>query len=427
VFAACFKNCSTLRLQDLTASDIKHFISERFNSDNAFQALSSREPEFAVAVILEIVEKAEGLFLWVRLVVKSLLDGIRNCDTVSDLQKRLQCLPRELVPLYRHLQNLIDDVYLEWASKVFQLSRASRDCRFDWLPREYPLTLVDVYLGIDDEAATMEDAHEFTESKMLEIYQDTQIRLTARCAGLLEAREAWDDEDSPGSPVLCPDTNKTVRYLHRTARDYIESPDTWAAILKHTETSRFQPSAILLRSSVLQTGMRYSTTRRPDRIWRAMTHSYYADQITGQSHATLLDQFEQMLDSVDTFHGGHWTADFVATVSQVANPFLAFAALFELGTYVRETLDNYDGEKAFLMAQSVLNYLETCQKIGNCDYPFQSKKMKSILQSYDCASISSGVSSVESRMLNSLPEIYVQNSKRSWFRRSLQRVKPVNK
>ncbi|KAE8449252.1 hypothetical protein EG329_008419 [Mollisiaceae sp. DMI_Dod_QoI] len=421
VFAACFKDCSTLRLQDLTAGDIKHFVIGRFNSDSAFQALSSREPDFAADLILEIVEKAEGLFLWVRLVVKSLLDGIRNCDTISDLQKRLQRLPKELTPLYKHLQSQIDDVYLEWASKAFQLSRASRECMFDWLERESPLSLVDVYLGIDAEGATVEDVQEFTESKMMQIYQDTHTRLTARCAGLLEAREVWDSEDSFGCGIQRLDTNTTVRYLHRTARDYIENPKTWAGILQHTENHNFQPPSILVRSSVLQMWMRYSTRRRHAGIWRVLIHSYYADQIMHQSHALLLDQFEQRLNSFEMFHSEHWTADFVASETQLKNPFLAFAALFELTTYVREKLDSYEKQDAYLMAQSILNFLQNCRKIGPNEYPFQSEKMKAILRSYESFSLSCASTSTESTILVSGSEICTSKSRRSWFRRNFRR------
>ncbi|CZR66458.1 uncharacterized protein PAC_16359 [Phialocephala subalpina] len=420
VFATCFKNCSTLRLQDLTAGDIKHFVTSRFDSDASFQALSSRDPMFASALILEIVEKAEGLFLWVRLVVKSLLDGIRNCDTISDLQRRLQRLPKELAPLYTHLLSLIDDDYLEWASKAFQLSRASRECRFEWLEREWPLTLVDLFLGIDV-STTMEEAQELTESKMLQMYHDTQTRLTARCAGLLEAREVWDDEDSFSSGVRCLDTNTTVRYLHRTARDYIESPDTWASILKHTEASCFQPPALLVRSSVLQIGMKYATRRRHDGIWRIMIHAFYANHLSGHSHAILLDQFEQRLNSFEMFHGGHWTSDFVATQRQQTNPFLAFAALFDLTTYVREKLDNYGADKAVTMAQSILSYLETCKKVGNNDYPPQSETMRTLLLSYEEPSIACAVSSVDSLTIKLAPEVCVRKSKKSWFRRSFRR------
>jgi hypothetical protein len=63
----------------------------------------------------EVVEKAEGVFLWVRIVVDSLLRGIRNLDNMLVLLGRLNLLPRELEPLYEYLMSQIEPVYLVWA------------------------------------------------------------------------------------------------------------------------------------------------------------------------------------------------------------------------------------------------------------------------------------------------------------------------
>lgn len=127
----------------------------------------------------------------------------------------------------------------------------------------------------------------------------------------------------------------TVRYIHRTARDYLEGADVWASVLKLTENRGFQPLTVLARSSVLQSAMPNSTRRRTDAIWRVMVHSHSAGRITGESGSQLLYQFEKNLASFEMFHGGHCTAHFVATEHQLSNPFLGFAALFGFTMYVR--------------------------------------------------------------------------------------------
>jgi hypothetical protein len=67
----------------------------------------------------EIVEKADGVFLWVRIVVKSLLEGLRNRDDIAILRERARLLPKELEPLYEHLLERIGPFYIVWASKAF--------------------------------------------------------------------------------------------------------------------------------------------------------------------------------------------------------------------------------------------------------------------------------------------------------------------
>ena len=67
-FKDSFSFSANLRLQDFTYNDIKHYVNSKFNSHARFQHLMIREPECAPALIDEIVLKAEGVFLWVRLV-----------------------------------------------------------------------------------------------------------------------------------------------------------------------------------------------------------------------------------------------------------------------------------------------------------------------------------------------------------------------
>ncbi|KAF8851978.1 hypothetical protein BDZ45DRAFT_600666, partial [Acephala macrosclerotiorum] len=121
VFEELFLDCPKLRLQDLTHRDIKHYVSDKMRRNAAFQRLGMEEPKEAPALIEEIVEKAKGVFVWVKLVVQSLLNGLRNQDELSDLKSRLRNLPEEIKPLYRQLLKLVEPLYVPWASRAFQI------------------------------------------------------------------------------------------------------------------------------------------------------------------------------------------------------------------------------------------------------------------------------------------------------------------
>jgi hypothetical protein len=47
------------------------------------------------AIVKDIVAKADGVFLWVVLVVVSLLEGLSNRDEISYLQRRIDLLPQD--------------------------------------------------------------------------------------------------------------------------------------------------------------------------------------------------------------------------------------------------------------------------------------------------------------------------------------------
>lgn len=127
VFEDLFSTCPMLRLQNLTYRDIDRYVRDKLNSSVAYQRLADNQPETAPALIREIVKKADGVFLWVELVVQSLLTGIRNRDELSDLWERLKLMPRELEPLYSRLLDLVEPIYMTWVSKAMQILRANHD------------------------------------------------------------------------------------------------------------------------------------------------------------------------------------------------------------------------------------------------------------------------------------------------------------
>jgi hypothetical protein len=87
----------------------------------------------------DVTNKADGVFLWVILVVASLKNGLRDGDTIEDLWQRLQELPSKLEELFRKILNNINPVYLAQACAIFQLVLAA----------VAPLTLLDISLGLE--------------------------------------------------------------------------------------------------------------------------------------------------------------------------------------------------------------------------------------------------------------------------------------
>jgi hypothetical protein len=93
VFQDAFQNCPKRILQDLTRNDIKIFAHDSLYNHPRFSRLLSLEPERTPMLVTEIVDKASGVFLWVYLVVRSLMEGLTNADRMIDLGRRLEELP----------------------------------------------------------------------------------------------------------------------------------------------------------------------------------------------------------------------------------------------------------------------------------------------------------------------------------------------
>ncbi|KAH6662031.1 hypothetical protein B0J14DRAFT_457035, partial [Halenospora varia] len=95
VFTDTLKGYPGLRLQDLTSKDIRLYVYDKLEANSKMLQLSKSKPEAAAAFLREIVTEANGVFLWVGLIVRSLLSGLRNRDDISDLQQRLEELPSD--------------------------------------------------------------------------------------------------------------------------------------------------------------------------------------------------------------------------------------------------------------------------------------------------------------------------------------------
>jgi hypothetical protein len=126
VFQDAFNKSPSLALQDLTRRDIEFYVNTNFDNHAGFNELKAYEPKLASDLCDEIVRKCSGVFLWVRLVVRSLLEGISNGDRISDLYQRLNGLPEELEDLFWKIMRSFDSFYKVHASQLFQICRAAK-------------------------------------------------------------------------------------------------------------------------------------------------------------------------------------------------------------------------------------------------------------------------------------------------------------
>lgn len=67
-----------------------------------------------------IVERAQGVFLWVMLMVNYLRGGLRNNDNYSDLLQRLNDLPADLEEYFKYMLQTIEDVHWESTTRIFR-------------------------------------------------------------------------------------------------------------------------------------------------------------------------------------------------------------------------------------------------------------------------------------------------------------------
>ncbi|TVY26894.1 hypothetical protein LHYA1_G004868 [Lachnellula hyalina] len=234
-----FRGCPTLRLQDLTRHDMDQYIRGNLVNHQAMCQMSRFDPQVAGGLVSEIKLKAEGVFLWVRLVVRLLVDGLEAGDSVMDLQRKLRSLPRDLKDLYRRMLSKILPEYQVQASEMLQMFHV-----WNTYTSHQPLGVVNFAFAMHplDEAFHRPVAP-LNLDQYIWLYNSTEARIQSRCCGLLEvgrdrgptnAALDWaTGEDNDGS---------AVRYMHRTVAEFLVSSEVWEEMSKMTQHSGFNPA-----------------------------------------------------------------------------------------------------------------------------------------------------------------------------------------
>lgn len=223
IFRDAFEDFPRLQLQHLTRNDIRNYVEEMLGQDRKFLELKSDDSESCESLISEVVNKAQGVFLWVMLVVRSLRQGLRNEDRFSDLQKRLHKIPSDLEEYFAQIFNSIDPFYRYQAVAMFRLAQRNGN---------NPLTLMTLsFLQEDDENFALKpDWNAIQDTEVLARIHSITRRLETCTRGFLEAHRPDSDlQGSFGSQI--------VDFLHRTVYDFLLREDI-RSLLQKFESQR---------------------------------------------------------------------------------------------------------------------------------------------------------------------------------------------
>lgn len=123
----------------------------KLEQNQRWSKIAGEAPLASSNLVNDIVNKADRVFLRVRLVVLSLLKGLQNHGNLSDLRKRLDLIPRDLEALYMLMLQAIEPRFcLEDASQIFQIVRGARETK-EYITRNkweepQPLTILELAL-----------------------------------------------------------------------------------------------------------------------------------------------------------------------------------------------------------------------------------------------------------------------------------------
>lgn len=248
-----FHGYPKLRLQDLTFRDIQRYARDKAAAHELMADLALQHPNETTSLIDDVVLKADGVFLWVMLVMKALLNELENGGFLEDLQVRLKELPRDLSNLYDAMLSKMEPVYRRQAAQLLQIFRTSSQLSLGTMVFAHADGLREGFM----KSATRDGEFPSLLSTQAEtVYQRFERRLRTRCCGLLEVSHALDSEVLADSLEDASDDDKPedrwarseVRYLHRSVVEFLEADGQWEKITRWNKSKEFEPHTRLARA-----------------------------------------------------------------------------------------------------------------------------------------------------------------------------------
>ena len=94
VFRSRFKGSPQLKLQDLNRRDIRRTANGKLRPK--LERYYSQDKLALDRLIRGVWENAQGVYLWLHLMIKDIIRGTRNKDTIQELFTRLESMPEEI-------------------------------------------------------------------------------------------------------------------------------------------------------------------------------------------------------------------------------------------------------------------------------------------------------------------------------------------
>jgi hypothetical protein len=377
-FVASFGRCPGFKMHEQTESDMRVFVLDQLSAIPT--ATPSLPPHNASVdspsrdMVSTIVDRAEGVFLWVKLVTESLVDAGPNATTLQ-LEQLLQALPDGLEELYeRTIERIPGSSRLEVFIVIEIVNRAPE-----------PMTVLEVVLAANCALGkTFQDCLDATRKRLSGMdFQQEALRLKNLCGGLIDAGHS-----SAGS---------TVQFMHQTVKDFVNRPGFEHRMLGYSHALLYQNGFSFLfkyELAMLHIAQSFSqdhlplgisrhqaagSVERDTNIWSEVPFlAHLAEKTTGNNQETFLDSIgdsgiRSLFGSLEGIsRAGFSTRPSIRSL--IPNSVLSFAVHGDLLLYTRQKLRNTDtfkgGAHKSLLRFAVQTWFESPYSVSSSTIEF---------------------------------------------------------
>ncbi|KAF5725091.1 hypothetical protein FMUND_185 [Fusarium mundagurra] len=357
---------SSILLEDLTRPEMSSYVHKGLDP-----LLSSKKLSVATHQYLcdAMVRKSQGVFLWLSLVLRSLVDGIQNGDTEQILMRRLAELPSKIHDLYADIWDRLNErnpVYRRDATRFVLYVLMCPYQAVYFRRQEHP---VNQHFYVGQPAlgqiafAEMPDRHEallkygakINFKEVQDICYRARSQIESRCGGLLQIRMRENGKGIPSHDHN--DLRQEVAFIHRTAYDFFTNTEVGESMLRADSATRFGIAACAAKGLLC---LHRILAHRYGVCAEMFPFSYYIGQISDKGNAPVVAKVISMLPDLQSLF-----AEKVIAGSGIWQPKCHFLTyLVPYISFHEFILSEIEKASSAKLATQVLQ--ELCYEIGMC-------------------------------------------------------------
>ena len=200
-FTNAFEYCPGLLVHEYTREDVQLYARQQIASSILYRDIDQDMSELH-QLTAGITQRANGVFIWVRIVIEDLIEKFIDGSAVSQLRDIFSAMPEELKDLYRRALSKVKPEYALEAYVMVQIVLCAKNAQ----------TLKSLFAATD--IALQRKVEPMSRATM-------ERRLGSRCGGLLE-------ENS---------TSNQVQFLHQTVKTFLTNRHHAISMFRQFEDS----------------------------------------------------------------------------------------------------------------------------------------------------------------------------------------------
>lgn len=322
IFQQAFSKYKGFKLNEYTRDDMLDFARKeiQYALANAQEYETLYTEQFLKALRRILVDKAEGVYLWLVLALESIKRGLRNHDGEDIILSRLRKLPTGLKELYADMWSRLgedQDIYREDAVHYFKLLIIHRTLTEEY-QKQYKrpdhdsgrfLTPFQIMLSQDEDIQRnlLDESYELQLSDIEAKFAGMTNTISTKTAGLLVTQETpksfWFDLQirTEFSQLKTLATSK-IDFIHRTLFDFLRDTEPGRNILLGAQAD---PAPIQLATTMLCQLRIMTTTYKTLIPGSTVLHLHYLRWLLKQAQRddndrvfnTLLPAYERLLEA----------------------------------------------------------------------------------------------------------------------------------